>query len=120
MNITIDFNKDDANLLLAQLMTNRDWLIGELDRVKGNIKEIEDALNPSGIKETMVVSQTDSSKMYLIRYDTRAESYLFGTPDGSGYGYSCTCLSFVFGSGVDSFGWCKHIRRVIDEGRFMR
>lgn len=105
--VTLTIDKDEAAIMLGEAQTRQHWLTGELVRVNANIEALKKLINPSPITERMVLSEFDPNRSYLVKYDA-------DKPDG--HRWSCSCPSWKYQQGLDHFGWCKHIRRVIREG----
>jgi predicted nucleic acid-binding Zn finger protein len=79
-------------------------LLDELDTLNRNLDVLRKAITGTSRQTTMVLSEHDAYKSYIVGFE-------------QGF-YDCTCPSFEFGSGTDSEGHCKHIRKVVNEKRF--
>lgn len=83
---------------LASAMAENDRNLEALRKAIANSEPGE------AVQKTLVDSESVYGKSYLV------------TLTGDVYG--CSCPSFIFKSGLDILGHCKHIERVVRERRF--
>lgn len=105
--VTLDMTPEEATSLLEiyrKAQTDgADWLAG----VTGNVIALERALSPV-IAYQIIPSETDPDfGLYTV---TRAEDDK----------YSCDCKSFQYVRSLDDNGYCKHIRRAIENKDWWR
>jgi hypothetical protein len=125
-----NLSKDTLSSILPTLVKKRDVIKGELATaeaavvqkkadlaaVETDIRAINSVLlpppySPTTVKTVKVRSDSDWFKFYDV---TRTENK-FGYPQ---FTYKCTCKSFIFASGLDAAGYCKHIAKAIKDRLF--
>jgi hypothetical protein len=104
--IVLELPTSSLQVLYDDLASRKTALLDELDAVNRNLDALRQAITGTKTQKTLVVSEHDKFKSYMVSKQ----------PDGV---HTCTCPSFQFGNGLDIVGHCKHIRKVINEGRFV-
>lgn len=102
--ITLNLPLETLKAFNDDLLARKRALLDELDDINVNLTAIAKAIGATQERKTLVISEKDKFKSYMVS--------LLGDL------YKCTCPSYEFSTGLDYMGHCKHIRKVIDEGRF--
>lgn len=102
--VTLQIGADALRQLHSDLTERKRELLDLLDEINGNLDAVSAALRAISRQDTLVFSDHDPYKSYLVSKENGL--------------YSCTCPSWEYQNGTDTQNHCKHIRRVIEQGRF--